>query len=57
MQATASSSVAVRVECLAHGRHNTKLDGARDRTSNLPNVSELSLKWLVGTLVRYVLDR
>ena len=34
-KATASSSGAVRVKCLAQGHINTQLGGAGDRTSNL----------------------
>ena len=40
-KATASSSGAVRVKCLAEGHINTQLGGARDRTSSLSVTRQL----------------
>jgi hypothetical protein len=40
-KATASSSGAVRVKCLAQGHVNTQLGGAGDRTSNLSVTRQL----------------
>ena len=42
-KATASSSGAVRVRCLAQGHLDTLLGGARDQTSNLPVTSQRAL--------------
>ena len=41
--ATASSSGAVRVRCLAHGHLDTQLGGAGNLTGNLPVTSQLTL--------------
>ena len=38
-----SSSGAVRVRCLAQGKHNNQLAGAGDRTSDLPVTSQPAL--------------